>query len=686
MDYDRLRELQEKFEENPRRYFAPLANEYRKGGQPKRAIEICRAQLAQMPGHMSGQIVFGQALYEAGEFDEAREVFERALSLDPENLIALRTLGDMSLQSGDTEQARKWYTRLLDADPKDTAVIALVSEIDASAAAITPVPEDIPGVDTDAGDQPIPFITDAEGGPVGPEPVGTAPSAGPEPVVPQSAPAASAPAPPPLGATIGRTTIAQPVEAAAPPAPPPAIDAAPPVTAPSAAAPPEGLERHYPEPEEPAPEPSEDLTDIDLGVGLGAEGLTSTLPTPHTGLTGAHARVPTPEAIAGLQGTAPDPEPVGTEGLQGKKPVPSPLEGARGSRSDDEEALDTWTPPPGAHVHERVESRKEDRMFSGPSPEPFVNETMAQLYLQQGYRQLALKVYYQLAASRPNDQGLKDKIAEIEAADRAAHPEAAAVPRAPEPAAPRPAEPVAARAPQPAPARATEPMVARGPEPSIERPTAPAPTPRAPSIEAPTPSRAPESEEGPSFDRSPVDSPPSSQPSRERESIEAPAREEQRAEPEGIAARQPSIREFFATLGRRRPPRSMSAPAPRGGGGSFGNSAGASSSGMTAGPGGTGGASMNAAGGQSADAGVVMGGAAPGASLDAVFAGAQVNPADSRAASRLAGAFSGTPGARTTPPTPPMPTPRVNPRLPQTQESEEDVAKFRAWLDGLTGE
>src|SRR5947207_1721154 len=127
MDYDRLRELQEKFEENPRRYFAPLANEYRKGGQPKRAIEICRAQLAQMPGHMSGQIVFGQALYEAGEFEEARQVFERALTLDPENLIALRTLGDMSLQSGNTGEARNWYIRLLDADPKDTAVILPVS-------------------------------------------------------------------------------------------------------------------------------------------------------------------------------------------------------------------------------------------------------------------------------------------------------------------------------------------------------------------------------------------------------------------------------------------------------------------------------------------------------------------------------------------------------------------------------
>src|SRR6266566_3015152 len=155
MDYDRLRELQEKFEENPRRYFAPLANEYRKGGQQRRAIEICSEQLAHMPGHMSGQIVYGQALYEVGEFDEARTVFRSALTVDPENLIALRTLGDMSLQAGNTVEARDWYTRLLDADPKDTAAIALVSEIDASADAV-PLAAEIPGVDADAGDQQIP--------------------------------------------------------------------------------------------------------------------------------------------------------------------------------------------------------------------------------------------------------------------------------------------------------------------------------------------------------------------------------------------------------------------------------------------------------------------------------------------------------------------------------------------------
>src|SRR2546423_8364280 len=110
MDYDRLRELQEKFEENPRRYFAPLANEYRKGGQPKRAIEICRAHLAQMPGHMSGQIVFGQALFEAGGWGEARTGFQRAPTLHPENLLPPPSLVHIALHAGSTSQARAWYS------------------------------------------------------------------------------------------------------------------------------------------------------------------------------------------------------------------------------------------------------------------------------------------------------------------------------------------------------------------------------------------------------------------------------------------------------------------------------------------------------------------------------------------------------------------------------------------------
>ena len=257
--------------------------------------------------------------------------------------------------------------------------------------------------------------------------------------------------------------------------------------------------------------------------------------------------------------------------------------------------------------------------FTGASSEPFVNETMAQLYLKQGYRELALQVYHRLAEARPNDQALRDRIAEIEATE-------------------------------PAP-----PVQARRDDAPVERPAEPAPS-RSP-IESPRPSEQ-ESEETPSFDRSPVDSPPTSP--RRRESIESPMRDEPRAEPEGVAARQPSVREFFATLGRRKPPREAS-----GARSSYGATAPQVSSPL-------------------ADVSPPLGASASTASLDAVFAGAEVSASDSRAASRLAGAFSGTPRS-TTPQTPPVPTPRINPRL-QTQESEEDVAKFRAWLDGLTGE
>ena len=89
---------------------------------------------------------------------------------------------------------------------------------------------------------------------------------------------------------------------------------------------------------------------------------------------------------------------------------------------------------------------------------------------------------------------------------------------------------------------------------------------------------------------------------------------------------------------------------------------------------------------QQVDTAIPLGATPASASLDTVFAGATVSQSDARAASRLAGAFSGASGASRTPPTPPMPTPRLNPRVPAAQESEEDVAKFRAWLDGLTGE
>src|SRR5688500_8493573 len=139
----RIDELEKKFSENARRYFAPLANEYRKAGDLDRAIEICRAHLPQQPGHMSGHIVYGQALYESRQLEEAKTVFEAALALDPENLIALRHLGDIARDSDDPATARIWYLRVLDADPRNDEVAGMLAELDAKAEA-APAATDAP--------------------------------------------------------------------------------------------------------------------------------------------------------------------------------------------------------------------------------------------------------------------------------------------------------------------------------------------------------------------------------------------------------------------------------------------------------------------------------------------------------------------------------------------------------------
>ena len=142
MSTARIEELRKKFDENPRRYFAPLANEYRKAGDFDQAIFICQEYLPQQPGHMSGHIVFGQALFEAKRLPEAKTVFETALSLDPENLIALRHLADISRDLGDVPAARAWYDRVLQADPRNEEIAAIVAQL-GSAPSAPPAPVNV---------------------------------------------------------------------------------------------------------------------------------------------------------------------------------------------------------------------------------------------------------------------------------------------------------------------------------------------------------------------------------------------------------------------------------------------------------------------------------------------------------------------------------------------------------------
>ena len=356
----RIDELKQKFDENPRRYFAPLANEYRKSGDLEQAIQLCRAYLPQNAGHMSGHIVFGQALFESGQFDEARTVFETALGLDPENLIALRHLGDIAREAGDHATARQWYQRVLDADPRNEEMAQVLANLPA-----TPPSAD-PAAAGEAGGGM------AGWGDINPERKDAgAPGAG--------------------AAAAGHGALKLDLErdgegAFAPPNPDAAV-------------------RTHPE--------LERSEEIDLRSARPAE------PSPLAGVTPAGANA-ADTALAGL-------ELIPTEGPPDAAPAPTHMDQSFGSSNAMGFEVMEFVPP-ARDTDVPAEPSRGQSSYSGPftgetrasdeTPAAFVTETMAELYLQQGFTQEALGVYRQLLAQNPRDEGLRERVAALEAGSR----------------------------------------------------------------------------------------------------------------------------------------------------------------------------------------------------------------------------------------------------------------------------
>lgn len=137
----RIAELERKFAENPRRYFAALANEFRKQGELDRAIELCESHLAEQRNHLSGHVVLAQALVDAGRESDAWDPLHTALDLDPENFIALRLIGELSAKVGDVDHARSFFFRALEIEPRNEQLLAAVKNLSPRPAAPAVEPE-----------------------------------------------------------------------------------------------------------------------------------------------------------------------------------------------------------------------------------------------------------------------------------------------------------------------------------------------------------------------------------------------------------------------------------------------------------------------------------------------------------------------------------------------------------------
>ena len=476
----RIDELKKKFDENPRRYFAPLANEFRKAGDVEQAIMICEEFLPQQPGHMSGHIVYGQALFEAARFEEARTVFETALTLDPENLIALRHLGDIARGQGDVPSARRWYDRVLDADPRNEEIQVLIAGLEGESPSTTAQPADEPV------SEPAPF----------------APQGGALAIERTPEPAFEPATPPAREQQAGEQRFAPPMPAAQSshpepielelsddaPAVRPRAEATPPQSPPVESGRAEGLESvEFTPPDGPldrardlggtveageftAPadriEPLAGLEETSIGAfervpdgGPPLPMLDTSQPArpaaPPASTQGSETMVPTVEfsvptaaelALAADQGeavrahpssprVAPAPERRLADAARSDVPpeLPPAVIAAEAALMDLGEPL----PPESSPAPTRVEptSPAESTTASpavravGPSTPvpaapppaaPFVTETMAELFLKQGFTAQALDVYQQLLAANPHEERFKARVAELQPAGPAA--------------------------------------------------------------------------------------------------------------------------------------------------------------------------------------------------------------------------------------------------------------------------
>ncbi len=406
----RIDELRQKFHENPRRYFAPLANEYRKAGDPEQAIAICRAHLAQQPGHMSGHVVYGQSLYDAERMDEAAVVFQQALELDPENVIVLRHLGDIARQRGDVQEARSWYSRALDGDPHDAEIAAYLAELTEP---LTTAPQEQQVVE--AQQQPeVQVEAQAEAQPEAqPEP-----QAEPEPETPAERSAVEEVA---LEDAESEGFAADQPPATPDPEPTPpepesdfadwpesAIEPQPTIDfshTEESYAPDEPLISPYAREMELAA-PSEMKWDLNESPYLelvessaSDDAWDSVRSDPDDSGQALHA-----ESAGHAEELAPS-----MQSSHEPPPAAEPSESASVLDRD----VETTQPAPLAELSEPPARKTPSRTTPVTESGPIVTRTLAELYLQQGYIEPALEIYRQLAEQEPEDRGLQARIEEI---------------------------------------------------------------------------------------------------------------------------------------------------------------------------------------------------------------------------------------------------------------------------------
>jgi tetratricopeptide (TPR) repeat protein len=166
-DPGRIEELRRRVDKDPASIaFAQLAEEYRRAGRVREAIETCQTGLVRHPGYLSARVTLGRALLETGELDAAQEELKRVLRTAPENLAALRGLAEIHHRRGELREALAHYRTALEFARHDAELERVIAEITSQLEPSTRAPKVVDGLSfEEAAAELLAFSSGNGGGP-----------------------------------------------------------------------------------------------------------------------------------------------------------------------------------------------------------------------------------------------------------------------------------------------------------------------------------------------------------------------------------------------------------------------------------------------------------------------------------------------------------------------------------------
>ena len=99
--------------------YLPLAERLTMQGRLDEAVRLCEERRTRPGRGVGDHIVLGRAYLAQGRLGESRSEFEAALSLDRENVVALKALGGILSHEGQHEEASGYYRAVCRVDPGD---------------------------------------------------------------------------------------------------------------------------------------------------------------------------------------------------------------------------------------------------------------------------------------------------------------------------------------------------------------------------------------------------------------------------------------------------------------------------------------------------------------------------------------------------------------------------------------